>query len=338
MKQNLSVAFFGILLLSLVSVIAITEGSESYDSYCENIVTYCEDNSMNKTEFSTYFNNALKIFPYGSNCSVKDDLIWCGGLDVNQDGILNETDNETALYCADYFLMDTNYPIFSNYYDNNGTLNNSGIAEFRVNVENTNGTVILTINTLDSDFVTIMSRNNYSANIISGNEYNFSIELVSGNYSYFWYAYGNGSDNLVNNSENRSYIVNYVAPIVEEDSSSGGSSSSRCTYNENFDWGCSEWSVCLNGEQTRTCNSLNNCGNTYGKPETTQGCELEIQENEQPKNQTIQSQETPISPAGITANVIGGLTSTTGLVIIAFLVLVTGSFFTVRFLRKRKAN
>ena len=42
-------------------------------------------------------------------------------------------------------MGDTTYPQFYNYSDNSGTLTNSGTANFYVNINNTNGTVILQI-------------------------------------------------------------------------------------------------------------------------------------------------------------------------------------------------
>ncbi len=38
------------------------------------------------------------------------------------------------------------------------------------------------------------------------------------------------------------------------------------------DWSCTEWSMCVNGEQTRTCTDANACGTTENKPAETQEC------------------------------------------------------------------
>lgn len=59
--------------------------------------------------------------------------------------------------------------------------------------------------------------------------------------------------------------------IVEHHYSGGGGSSS-CSYNEDFDWNCSDWSECVNETQNRTCKEYNNCHTTYGKPDETQSC------------------------------------------------------------------
>lgn len=37
-------------------------------------------------------------------------------------------------------------------------------------------------------------------------------------------------------------------------------------------WSCSEWSACLNGQQTRTCTDTNNCQSNLGQPLTSQTC------------------------------------------------------------------
>lgn len=38
-------------------------------------------------------------------------------------------------------------------------------------------------------------------------------------------------------------------------------------------WSCTDWSQCANGQQSRTCSDLNNCGTENDKPAVTQSCE-----------------------------------------------------------------
>ena len=45
-----------------------------------------------------------------------------------------------------------------------------------------------------------------------------------------------------------------------------------CILNCTEDWNCSNWGVCINGSQSRTCNDLNNCGTEINKPDETQSC------------------------------------------------------------------
>ena len=94
---------------------------------------------------------------------------------------------------------DTEYPIFSNYYDNNASLIGSGLALFNVTLSKTNGTVIININ-----------GNNYTSNNLTANEYNVSVNLNAGNYNYFWVSYGNGTSANYNSSETRYYTVNSI--------------------------------------------------------------------------------------------------------------------------------
>jgi hypothetical protein len=97
--------------------------------------------------------------------------------------------------------IDDSYPQFSNYWDNNATLIGSGIGLFNVTIENTNGTVWLQINGVNETATNIS--NVYSAT------HTFT---TNGTYSYKWYAYGNGSSNLLNNSATIDYYVNASAP------------------------------------------------------------------------------------------------------------------------------
>jgi hypothetical protein len=57
-------------------------------------------------------------------------------------------------------------------------------------------------------------------------------------------------------------------PISTPTSSGGGG----CRYDLNYDWECSEWTVCTNEEQTRICNEFNNCHNNWSRPEVTRTC------------------------------------------------------------------
>jgi len=41
------------------------------------------------------------------------------------------------------------------------------------------------------------------------------------------------------------------------------------------DWNCTEWSVCVNETQTRTCTDSNSCGTAEDKPNEQQSCEEE---------------------------------------------------------------
>jgi hypothetical protein len=97
----------------------------------------------------------------------------------------------TPQLCCDWVL---------DYWDNNGTLTNSGTGLFNVTVENTNGTVLLEIN-----------GTNIIATNYSENKYNASYEFIqAGVYEYKWHSWGNGTNENHNFSETRYYTVNYL--------------------------------------------------------------------------------------------------------------------------------
>jgi len=69
-----------------------------------------------------------------------------------------------------------------------------------------------------------------------------------------------------------------IVDAPRNDSGSVGGGGSKCIYDSNFDWNCSEWSECIEEIQTRKCKDVNNCGTTYGKPTEIRNCSLEIPE------------------------------------------------------------
>ena len=98
------------------------------------------------------------------------------------------------------YVDDSNFPIFSNYWDDNSTLVGSGVANFNVTVNSTNGTVFFELNDL-----------NYSARNLTQNVYNVSVALTTGAYTYRWLSWGNGSLTQYNSTLNREYTVNASA-------------------------------------------------------------------------------------------------------------------------------
>jgi hypothetical protein len=105
----------------------------------------------------------------------------------------NVTLNESV--STNYTVLDSVYPTFSNYEDNNGTLDSLGY--FNVTVANTNGTVILNIN-----------NTNVTATHLGGGKYNATYNFTSaGVYEYKWYAYGNGP--LTNLNESDTQLFTY---------------------------------------------------------------------------------------------------------------------------------
>ncbi|MFH1585880.1 MAG: DUF2341 domain-containing protein, partial [archaeon] len=112
-------------------------------------------------------------------------------------GNLNMTEERTVS-----IIQDNEYPVFSNYWDNNDSLTGSGVALFNVTVTSTNGTVFLEIN-----------GTNYTATNVTADVYNVSVDLINGTYSYYWGSWGNGTDTNYNVSGIRYYTVNAV-PVL----------------------------------------------------------------------------------------------------------------------------
>ncbi len=103
----------------------------------------------------------------------------------------------------------------------------------------------------------------------------------------------------------------------------GGTSHSATTgtaappvCNEN--WICEPWTECINGQQTRTCTDLNNCGSSVYKPDETRACVTEQTQGQQPES-------TGISPTGA---VIGARTlSLIGLYALAIIVAIVAAIY-----------
>jgi len=127
---------------------------------------------------------------------------------VDQYGNKNQTEERTVEITGG--VADTEYPVFSNYWDNNATLTDSGTGLFNVTLLSTNGTVLLEID-----------GNNITATNLTADVYNASHTFTSsGNYAYRWHSWGNGTSANYNVSDERSYSVNSSAqcnPVLDED-------------------------------------------------------------------------------------------------------------------------
>ena len=171
---------------------------------------------INRGGNSTLYFNGTKVSE--ADISSSENQIWpktanliLGTINVGYDyfngtidefAIYNRTLNSTEIF--NLYLkgadIDLIYPTFSSFWDNNGTLEDSGIGLFNVTVENTNGTVLLEIDGA-----------NYTATNLTFNVYNVSVNLTAGGtYSYRWHAWGNGTTNRYNASSVRRYTVNHT--------------------------------------------------------------------------------------------------------------------------------
>ncbi len=131
----------------------ISEG-EAYQQYASNL------NKFNSTQWYLYVNQS-------KNSTTGLDEASYNYYAYARNNALNSNQTETRTITIS---SGTLYPIFSNYYDNNASINSSGDALFNVTVTNTNGTVLLTIN-----------GSNYHASNLTSNVYNLSISgLING--------------------------------------------------------------------------------------------------------------------------------------------------------------
>jgi hypothetical protein len=134
----------------------------------------------------------------------------------------NDTSNNFNSTAYANFQVDTTYPTFSNYQDNNGTLTGSGVGIFNLTVEKTNTTVLLNINgakVLASNYQYCnggVGCNLFtsSATCIAGactwitNFYNTTYTFsTAGTYPYNWSSWGNGTAANYNSSSYLYYSV-----------------------------------------------------------------------------------------------------------------------------------
>lgn len=186
-----------------VNVTAVDSGSE-----LDKIIIRI----YNSSGYLNYTNNSATS-PFYVNVSGLIDGLYFYNVTVNDTaGNTNSTETRNI-------TLDTTYPSFSNYWDNNATLVGSGIALFNVTVANTNGTVFLEIN-----------GNNYTATNSTSDVYNVSVYLANGTYSYYWSSWGNGAIHNYNISTIRSYTVNNTDTIYPLFSNLNASPESPATY------------------------------------------------------------------------------------------------------------
>jgi len=160
-------------------------------------------------------------------CAIFDDMMMmdtycCPSYERNGDSAVDEGDcsctdgggscltNVTTLFNLSYGFFsegdvppDTEYPQFSNYWDNNASLVGSGTGLFNVTLLSTNGTVLLDIN-----------GSNFTASNSAGDVYNFSVTIATGVYPYRWHSWGNGTSANYNSSIELSYTVNATPPVI----------------------------------------------------------------------------------------------------------------------------
>ena len=172
-----------------------------------------------------YSNNSGKNNNTLASCGNITGVTWLEG--INNVTVWVNDSAGNVNWSSVRFTVDTFYPIFSNYWDNNGSQFDGGTGYFNVTVINTNGSVYLTYN-----------NTNYTATNSSGNAttFNFTITgLTTGTYSYNWSSYGTGSMHNFNTSDARRYTVN---------------ASAQCSPTIDTDWTIIDEQVCDGVEKT----------------------------------------------------------------------------------------
>jgi cytoskeletal protein RodZ len=241
---------------------------------------------------------------------------------ASKDGYANETINVTlnSSQQISFNLTDNEAPIISllSPTNNYSTTDSTIFFEFNVS-DNSNVYCELLLNNVSQ----------YSSSIKGDNVFNTSL----GTGDYFWAVYCNDS---YSNEVTTNWSVFSIEAITTttqttEDTYSGGS----CAYDSNYDWQCSDWGECIDGTQTRTCDTSNNCGNSYGRPTVERSCtETSTNESEE-TNPEETVEETPGFFSAITGAVIGGgMKGTIWVVVIVIILIVL--WMIIR--RKRKSS
>jgi len=120
-----------------------------------------------------------------------------------------------------------------------------------------------------------------------------------------------------------------VSPVSPSGSSGSSGGSGGCITK----WECSEWSECINGQQTRTCSYKENyCAPTLDKPIETMTCSIPSSGNEE---NSISSENTDLGErAGITGGVIGTTGGKIAIGAFVFTVLIIAGYLFVSAKRK----
>lgn len=142
------------------------------------------------------------------------------------------------------------------------------------------GTTSVTIN-ISTDETAICRYNRTNSTFDFANGINFTITNamshtfswnVSDGQSYtFYYKCNDTSGNVNPASTTHSFSVASPTPPSQPGGGGGGGGGGAfpsCIEN----WNCSDWSDCINGIETRTCNDIKNCGTTTNKPEEQHKC------------------------------------------------------------------
>ncbi len=122
------------------------------------------------------------------------------------------------------------------------------------------------------DYYTVKRDGNFLEEISSDTlSFTDTANLEVGQYSYTVYATDRVGHNIGNSIKN-DVVVSSNPTGGGGDSSGGGSGSSYVCYEE---WQCGNWSECMEGKQTRTCEDIAKCGTSNSKSSTSRVCGID---------------------------------------------------------------
>ena len=180
---------------------------------CTNATLYADDIEVLKFRREPIGNKIMVTAVIISSAAIDVEMALFNGTDLYQfTNAELETDvSSSTMESADFTwnvfdylsapvtgdVVDNEYPTFSNAWDNNGTLNGTGIAFFNTTIKNTNGSAFLQIN-----------GTNFTASNWTATLFNISIVMTNGTYEYQWISWGNGTSHNINKSVIGYYTVN----------------------------------------------------------------------------------------------------------------------------------
>jgi hypothetical protein len=141
----------------------------------------------------------------------------------------------------------------------------AGTTSVNINIS-TDETAICRYNRTNSTFD---FANGINFTITNAMSHTFSWNVSDGQSYTFYYKCNDTSGNVNPTSTTHSFSVASPTPPSQPGGGGGGGGAfPSCIEN----WNCSDWSDCINGKETRTCNDVKNCGTTTNRPEEQHKC------------------------------------------------------------------
>lgn len=186
---------------TLTNIATILNISQNFDSIISSATYSAYNKSTNMYLYNTGISSSAYVLYNNAVCpaSICSNLQNLGG----------DNYSFSATVAGNYsmnFTSDTTYPIFSNNLTNinNGSqYNPSNSYQFNITILNTNGSAGIEFNSVNYTLLNISSSYYYNAG-----------SLGAGVYPYYYWAYGNGSNNNFNSTTIYYYTVNQATPSL----------------------------------------------------------------------------------------------------------------------------